>query len=127
MFLDANLYSLCPVHSNGIYYKYNSTFYCVVSNPCRFSSSSMASSSSVRLASMFPMSFKTSAGSARGLRGDGCELTGRLLVDADGDGGIPGRAFITGYSAGRIPARVLIVPAFSFANGRESDSVLELD
>lgn len=88
----------------------------------------MASNSSVKFANMLPISFRTSAGSVRGLRGwGGCELTGLLLVDADGDGGIPGLVFTTGYSAGRIPVRVLIVPAFSLANGRESDSVLELD
>lgn len=82
---------------------------------------------------MFPMSLRTSAGSVRAFL---CCVIGAdteaglvfvIAVVGDGEAGNPGRLFIVGYSAGRIPARVFIVPAFSFAKGRESDSVLELD
>lgn len=88
----------------------------------------MASSSSVRLANMFPISFSTSTGCSALLR----ELVfGVLLVlgVGDGCGGSPGLGFGDENSAWRpaVPALVRIVPAFSLAKGRESDSVLELD
>lgn len=107
----------------------NAHIYCVGSKPCRFSSSNMASSSSVKLASMLPMSFSTSAGSARCERCCCCCCDWLFVLTGVGDGcgGMPGRDFIGGYSAGRPPVRVLIVPAFSLAKGKESDSVLELD
>lgn len=69
---------------------------------------------------MFPISFSTSTGSA--LWGLCC-----LFGVGDGCGGKPVLGFAGEYSTGRPPARVLIVPAFSLANGSESDSVLELD
>lgn len=91
---------------------------------CLFSSSNMASSSSVRLASMFPISFRTSADSARGLfRATACCLLGV----GDGCGGRDVLGFTGEYSTGLPLARVLMVPAFSLAKGSESDSVLELD
>lgn len=82
--------------------------------PWRFSSSSIASSSSVRFASIFPISFKTSAGSLPPvwwLIPWFCKLLPVLPLV---------------YSCART-ALCFIVPAFSFANGNESDSVLELD
>lgn len=100
---------------------------------CLFSSSNMASSSSVRLASMLPMSLSTSAGSCLwaatvptgATRAWGCAGPG------EGWGGSPARPFGDGLpvlaAATAAAALVLMVPAFSLANGRESDSVLELD
>lgn len=49
----------------------------------------------------------------------------------DGCGGRPARGGLGDENSACLPApaaaRVLIVPAFSLANGSESDSVLELD
>lgn len=100
----------------------------------------MASNSSVRLANMFPISFNTSAGSALCWRADGAPP---MLADCwragvgDGWGGRPAVLAVpprggfgeenSVWRAAAPPARVLIVPAFSLANGNESDSVLELD
>lgn len=82
--------------------------------PWRFSSSSIASSSSVRFASIFPISFNTSAGS----------LPPVWWLIPWPDMLLP--VLPLAYSCARA-ALCFIVPAFSFANGSESDSVLELD
>lgn len=88
----------------------------------------MASSSSVRLASIFPMSLRTSAGSVLWLRALDCW---RVAGVGDGCGGRPARDGLGDENSACLPvpvaARVLIVPAFSLAKGSESDSVLELD
>lgn len=99
----------------------------------------MASNSSVRFASMFPISLRTSAGSALCWRVDPDAIFAVCWRAGVGDGwggkpallvAGPRGGFGEENSVWRVPAppaRVLIVPAFSLAKGSESDSVLELD